>query len=185
VVISPLTIRQTPVDDRPRTFSTTEKRDIHKMAKASGAKKEEEVTFDIDMPDDKGFTDETKVNIDGWYSPVKGKAFMGQLVGRVQFEDEDGANRDNVLVRLSKPFDAVQKGGETVKLEVGQVLAVGIRANLKELLSYVEHRGTCFVGAMGQKKIKAGRTIWEFKVLCKGKKSNPPTPVSDDDDIPF
>lgn len=132
-----------------------------------------------------GFEDQTTPEIDGWYKPelaYNASKKMGQIVharvvGRITIENDDG-ERDVVLVKVFSPVKAqsTEEDRKEIELKKGDVLAVGIRYNLKELLSYVEHRGEVKFAATEKVKLKGGRTMWKFKFGGKGKKSAPPAP---------
>ncbi len=65
-------------------------------------------------------------------------------------------------MRLERPCDAIV--GERTTLGLGQVLGVGVRGKLVELLAYVEERGRVFVKTEGQHRLKDGRKMWLFTV---------------------
>lgn len=146
-----------------------------------------------------GFQDQTTPEIDGWYKPeigfdkVKkiGPTILGQVVGRITIENDDG-ERDVVIVKLLQPAKAQDADDKerTIDLAVGQCLGVGIRYNLRELLSFVEHRGVVKFRPTELQKLKGGRTMWKFQFAAKGKKSAPPAPAkkaeaSADGELPF
>lgn len=122
-------------------------------------------------------------SVDGWYEPVVGEEFRGKVVSafRIASSKEGMKDRDVVVVEVSRPCSALGAGekdkGKRVELRPGQLLGVGIRFQLVELLYYVEHQGTCAVKAVGKKSIGRGQNMWEFEVYVDGKRANPPQRV--------
>ena len=146
---------------------------------AKAAKSDDENVFS-DLPegfDTGGFDDMSRPEIDGWYSPeMHPGTVAGTVVGRIEVADEDGDLRDVILLETAVPVTAsVDK--EPTLLPVGSVLGVGMRMDLKILLSYVEHKGKAIFKPIEKIKIKGGRTKWKFAISCKGQKSAPPTPT--------
>ena len=121
---------------------------------------------------DSSFEDIGVPDIDGWFKPEIGLGFKGQVVGRIQIENDDGRLRDVVLVKLEVACKAVVDGAEGVVLEAGKILGVGVRAKLTDLLFYVEKKGRVMAQAMTQQKLRGNKTMWVFKVRGeKGKRS--------------
>lgn len=108
-------------------------------------------------------------DIDGWYSPIEGEAgWVGRIAGMFKRTDDEGKQRDIVVVRLLSDCSSATIEGEPVELEAGQVMAVGVKAKLRGLLEYVERRATVAVRATEKIKIGKGRSMWNFSV--KGQK---------------
>jgi hypothetical protein len=128
---------------------------------------------------EKGLEDVGNPDVDGWYKPEKGSRFAGRVEGRFTIVDpsDEGSTRDVVLVRLAVPTKAVLNDQE-IQLGAGQVLAVGIRAKLGELLHFVDKRGKVMVECLGQQKIKGGRTMWQFKVKGEAAKRSAQVPIA-------
>jgi hypothetical protein len=76
---------------------------------------------------------------------------------------------------------------QKIMLKKGQILGVGVREKIRDVLSYVEHHGQVWIKALSKENIGGGRTLWKFDAKCRGKKAPPPTPRMDksSDDIPF
>lgn len=130
-----------------------------------------------------GFKEAGQPDIDGWWKPEEGLVFQGQII--TSFTIEDGASeRDVVCVRLSRPTKAMVGRGEnaqSVKLDKGMVLGVGVSYKLQPMLEYVEHQG--FVWCKAEKKvpIDKGRTMQNYDLRIKGQRSTPvkASPASD------
>jgi len=122
-----------------------------------------------------GFQSASMPDIDAWYNPTPGMVLYGTIVGAIKIPDDKSNTgyRDAVLVQLKEPITAV-KEQQPVKLEAGQVIGVGIRHQLGEMLYYVEHRGDVWCLAKDKVSIGHGQTMWKFDLHFKGKKSNPP-----------
>lgn len=121
-----------------------------------------------------GFEDIGAPDIDGWFKPAMGAAFIGQVVGHIKIENDDGKERDVCLVRLEKPCtgNVVIDGDEGKSLEAGKVLGVGIRAKLTDMLFYVEKKGRVAGQVIGEQKLRGNRTMWLFTLKGeKGKRS--------------
>jgi len=132
---------------------------------------------DFDAPG--SFEDVGTPDVDGWFKPAEGAKFLGQVVGRIQIENDDGKMRDVVLVKLEKPCANAVVEGQDAELEAGQVLGVGVRSKLTDLLYYVEKKGRVFARVEGKQKLKGGRTMWLFTLKCeKGKRAAPPAPIT-------
>jgi hypothetical protein len=129
----------------------------------------------VDDPDfkDSSFESIGAPDIDGWFKPVLGAKFKGQVVGRIQIENDDGKLRDVCLVRLEIPCEGCVVDGEEGKvLETGKVLGVGIRAKLADMLFYVEKKGRVLAKVTGEQKLRGNRTMWIFDLKGeKGKRS--------------
>lgn len=139
---------------------------------ATKTKEKNGAPVEFQKPPD-GFEDIGTPDIDGWFKPETGAIVAGQLVGMIAIEDEKkpGTVRQAVLVKLSEPCShAVVDKEEGVTLEVGKVIAVGIRAKLAALLEYVENKGHCWIQTKHQKSLSKGRKMWEFDVRARGKK---------------
>ena len=167
---------------KPAAASDTTKNGIGPSSPSAAPKPQmSEVTdFDWGKVEQAGFEDITLPELEGWYKPEKGKGFDGKIVGRIAIPDaRRGGDRDVVLVRLERPCSSCSHPDDSeqiVTLQPGQVLAVGIRYKLTELLEFVEHKGSCIVVASGKKSIGNGQTMWQFKIACKGKRAAPPAP---------
>jgi len=130
----------------------------------------------VDDPDfnDNAFESVGVPDIDGWFKPKLGSSFQGQVVGRIQIENDDGRLRDVCLVKLEKPCEgsAVIDGEEDKTLPAGKVLGVGVRAKLTDMLFYVEKKGRVKAKAIGEQKLRGNRTMWLFDLRGeKGKRS--------------
>lgn len=122
--------------------------------------------------------------VNGWYSTVEGVAVQGQIVGSINIGE-----RRIVLVRLQHAVEAVYEG-DIILLEPGQVLGVGLKHQLREMLEYVEHKGHVWFRPTGKRSLPGGRSMWLFDLAFRGRKGAiPPTVASstsdDDDDPPF
>ena len=155
------------------------------MAKSSATAQEN--TFsdipDVEAPKGEGWQESGRPDLEGWWVPQEGRTFQGKIISSFKFED-----RSVLLIRLTKPCmagDPSEKDADglskMIRLEPGQVLAVGISYKLQDLLSYVENQGECWVKCGAKKKIKGGHTMWSYEVKVKGKRSTPPV----DEEVPF
>jgi hypothetical protein len=114
-------------------------------------------------------------DIEGWFKPEKGMVLFGTICGAIQIPDEKAPNgkRDVVLVRLKEACKAVLDQ-TSVLLEPGQVIGVGVRHQLSEMLYYVESKGDVWAYAKEQVSIGHGQTMWKFDVAYKGERRIPP-----------
>lgn len=133
------------------------KKDSEKVESTKLAAVAEEINFS-----DTGFEVVGDPDIDGWFKPEVGAAFKGQVVGRIQIENDDGKLRDVCLVKLDTPCKAVVDGEEGVTLDAGKVLGVGVRAKLVDLLFYIEKKGRVMVKVVSQQKLRGNKTMWVF-----------------------
>lgn len=168
------------------------------MAKAAEVSKAQAASIPMTIP--AGFTDETRANIDGWFSAPgnEGVVIYGRIVGSLQFPDKKDHNRmrDAVLIKVYGDTPAMNQQ-EPVMLKQGQVLALGISHSNQVLMSYVEHKGIAWLQCGKSKPIGGGQSVREWTVACKGQKSAPPsaaqaeaaTPppgfATEADDVPF
>lgn len=130
-----------------------------------------------------GFIMGGRPEIDGWYKPEPGHVFQGKIVGVVSIQD-----RQVVLVRVSEPTAAVNSDKQKITLKPGQTLGVGLRAQLDEMLDYVEHRAECWVHAVEKQQTRSGNDVWIFEQAYKGKRGERPEsrqPSEDYGEIPF
>lgn len=123
----------------------------------------------------KGFVMGGTPDIDGWYEPRINEVLYGQICGAIKIADEKSKSgfRDVVLVRLIEPIKAVQDK-TPVDLEAGQVVGVGIRHQLADMLYYVESRGKVWALAKEKVSIGGGQTMWKFDIAFDGEKRVPP-----------
>lgn len=128
-----------------------------------------------------GFIDEGRPDIDGWLKAVEGLVVHGKIVGYFSFiqRQRDGTDkvREAICVRLLQPVAAMQKN-ESVQLEKGQVLAMGLKYCLQPLKLYVENRGEIWVQFKNQAPIGGGQTVWKANVFGKGTKAAAPLAVT-------
>lgn len=124
----------------------------------------------------KGYEDHSAAIIDGWYTPKEGSRVSGTIEGLIKIPDEQrpGELRDVVLVKLDMACDCATKDGEEVAMEEGQILAIGVREQLKELPFYVTHKGKVRLEAVEKQKLGKGKTMWVFKIGLVGKQAPPP-----------
>jgi hypothetical protein len=108
-------------------------------------------------------------DVDGWYKPEVGLVFVGKLVGSFPVLDKKTNQvRQVALVKLYKPCKAYHVGNETpFNLKADQVLAVGVRFKLQDLLPYVEGKAEVWVRADKQVSIRGGQTMWNFTVVVE------------------
>lgn len=155
------------------------------MAKSSTSTQEN--TFsdipDVEAPKGEGWQETGRPDLNGWWVPQEGRVFQGKIISSFKYED-----RPILLVRLTKPCmagDPVEKDADglskMIRLDAGQVLAVGVSYKLQDLMSYIEYQGECWVKCGSKKKIKGGHTMWSYEVKVKGKRSTPPV----DEEVPF
>lgn len=153
-------------------------------AEQVNSKKDEDDFFEA------GYQNEAPPSIDAWYSPEiaynektkKGQVVKGQCVGFITLagdSDNGMGERDVVLVKLAEPCKAdAGDGNKTViDMKPGDVIGVGIRHNLKEMLNYVTKKGHVKFRATEKEKIGKGRSMWHFDFIGKGEKAPPPRPV--------
>ena len=137
-------------------------------------------------------------DLKGWYDPEKGDPVYGQIVGAFSIKDENGNLRDVLIVILLRDCRAVDNQSEVV-VKAGDALGLGVRADLSNLMYYVESQAVIFVKPTGKKKLRGKRSMWQFKTRvvsgAKSEKRFSPEPkkreqdmVADDigdGDIPF
>ncbi len=133
-----------------------------------------------------GFTDEGRPDIDGWLKAAEGLVVHGKICGFFSFIQRmrDGTNkvREAICITLLQPTAAGVKGGGSVQLEAGQVLAMSLMYCLEPLKVYVENRGEIWVQFKSKAPIGGGQTVWKADVFGKGKKAAAPiiaTPTAD------
>ena len=137
-----------------------------------------------------GYQNEAPPSIDGWYSPAVaydegrkiGQTVKGQCVGLITLPGDDDRNmgpRDVVLVKLAEPCKADAGDGKqtVIDMKPGEVLGVGIRHNLKEMLNYVAHKGHVKFRATERENIGGGRKLQHFDFIGKGEKAPPPRAI--------
>lgn len=136
----------------------------------------------------KGFEEVGNPDLDGWFAPKEGRVFYGKICGHFVIEAKGSQReREIVLVRLMKPAVATVKEGKEdkeVRLEAGQVLAVGVSFKLRDMLSYVEHKGEVWAQVKGKDSIGNGQTMWKYDLRCRGTKAAPPKASVAGDDVP-
>lgn len=141
-----------------------------------------------------GFSEHSNPDVDGWYKAEAGSVVTGKIVGHLALIGDDGKPRQVILVKVTQPCKAFQKGDEVgSELPKGSVVGVGISHDIKEALRYVEHNGHVWLCPTGQKKLGKGKSLWKYRQAYKGTKAAPPTvdvnainsSTGDDDDIPF
>lgn len=126
-------------------------------------------------------------DIHGWWRPKEGSVVMGRLVGRLTIDDESGG-RDVILMQLMYDCSDATLNQQPTSLKKGEVLGIGVREKIRDVLSYVEHQGVAWIKAVEKVNIGNGRTMWKFETRCKGMRAVPPAPApakSVSDDIPF
>lgn len=121
-----------------------------------------------------GLADVSEPDIAGWFQPNEGAEFCGNAIKTIQIDDDDGNPRDVLLVKLKVACSTATMNGEVVTVEPGQVLGVGMRFGLQELLSYVEKQGLVYARALEKQKLKGGRTKWNWKISADVKKRTAP-----------
>ena len=143
-----------------------------------------------------GFTQVDLPDLDGWFTPEKfpNGIVAGKIEGAfpIKVHDDDMGvtiTRDNILVRLMRPCGAIMNE-QPIELQPGQVIAVGIRRALVELLDYVEHKGLVWIKPLKKTKLSKGRTLWKFEVRAKGtkgeytrRKLRPTQEITNDGDV--
>jgi hypothetical protein len=160
-------------------------------SKKSESKNEEAQEFIAppDMPTGDDWVDAGTVNVDGWWKPSVGSIVAGQLIKRLTIADQNnGMSRDVVLIRLSHDTTDAMINQNEVMLRKGQIIGVGVRYDLQEMLEYVEHQGYAWVKATEKISIGGGKSKWNFEAKYRGKRSAPPQAMAqsgDTDDIPF
>lgn len=140
----------------------------------------------------KGFENETKLDVDGWWKPEEKIGFFGKLAGSIRIEGRDKV-RTVALVELERPAVAwvgKKPNKRRVKLEKGQILGVTLTHALLPIINYLEHKGMVFAKVTGQKDVGQPEPMWTYDLHCKGKKGPPPNHTtidgtSDDGDAPF
>jgi hypothetical protein len=150
--------------------------------------KQQDSNVKLDEAPPSGYEESSIPDIDAWFRPFDGAIVHGRIRGRIVITDDRDQPRDVVLIQLDRPVKAVLDE-EEVTAEAGQVLAVGVRAKLTEMLYYVEHKGMVWFKVLGKQKLRGGREMWTFDLRFKGKKSTQPiaaTPrVAEDGNAPF
>lgn len=121
-----------------------------------------------------GLDDVSEPDIAGWFQPSEGAEFTGNAIKVIQIDDDDGNPRDVLLVKLKAPCATATLNAEPVTVTAGQVLGVGMRFGLQELLCYVEKQGLVYAKALGKQKLKGGRSKWNWKILADKKKRTAP-----------
>jgi hypothetical protein len=121
-----------------------------------------------------GLDDVSEPDIAGWFKPVEGAEFAGNAVKVIQIDDDDDQPRDVLLVKLKAPCKFAVMEESTVTVEAGEILAVGMRFGLQELLSYVEKKGLVYAKATGKQKLKGGRSKWNWVIRADTKKRTAP-----------
>ena len=125
--------------------------------------------------------------IDGWYRPEVGLVVTGKVVGRTKMQQDNG-ERHVILIELTQPAKAVVEGGTRKdpnfrELQPGEVIAVGLRHRIRDLIMCVKNNCMVWFRALEEKEIKNGRTVWEFKLKVKGKRARPDPIVQSLDDL--
>jgi hypothetical protein len=127
-----------------------------------------------------GLKDVSEPEIAGWFQPKEGAEFVGNALKVIQIDTDDG-QRDVLLVKLKMPCASATRAGseEVITLEAGQVLGVGMRWGLQELLCYVEKKGLVYAKATGKMKLKGGKSKWNWVIRADEKsKSAPVVPTA-------
>jgi hypothetical protein len=121
-----------------------------------------------------GLDDVSEPDIAGWFKPVEGAEFAGNAVKVIQIDDDDDTPRDVLLVKLKAPCSFAVMEESPITVPVGEILAVGMRFGLQELLSYVEKKALVYAKATGKQKLKQGRTKWNWVIRADTKKRTAP-----------
>lgn len=167
------------------------------MAKKLEQAKKGEEAATKDGPEGDGWDDVGTPELEGWYKPEAGLVVQGKVVGRMKVNGQDG-ERHVVLVRLAKACKAQspERGSkEMITLQPDQVIGVGVRHRLRDLLLCVKNELEVWFKALGEKSLAGGKSIWEFDVKSRGGAMAKPDPIPDsildtidahsNDDIPF
>ena len=126
-----------------------------------------------------GLEDVSEPDIAGWFKPVEDAEFAGNAVKVIQIDDDDENPRDVLLVKLRVPCSAAVMEESPITVPAGEILAVGMRFGLQELLSYVEKQGLVYAKATGKQKLKGGRSKWNWVIRAdKKKRTAPVAPVA-------
>jgi hypothetical protein len=126
-----------------------------------------------------GLEDVSEPDIAGWFKPVEGAEFAGNAVKVIQIDDDDDQPRDVLLVKLRAPCSAAVMEESPITVAAGEILAVGMRFGLQELLSYVEKQALVYAKATGKQKLKGGRSKWNWVIRAdKKKRTAPVAPVA-------
>lgn len=147
------------------------------------------------MPDVSNW-DSVGLDIAGWYKPEVTGVVWGKLVGFQVINDKRGEPRNVYLVALGAPVKAVQKGGDAIQLDKGQIIGLAERAKLTDLRNYVTNNGLVYIKPLKKVQLDGGRSMWTFEARCKGTKAPLVTTTADNvrggrddddsgDDIPF
>lgn len=123
-----------------------------------------------------GLDDVSEPDIAGWFKPVEGAEFCGQAIKVIQIDDDDNQPRDVLLVKLKAPCSAAVMEEVATTVKVGDILAVGMRFGLQELLCYVEKQALVYAQATGKQKLKGGRSKWNW--IIRANKKNRTAPVA-------
>lgn len=126
-----------------------------------------------------GLSDVSEPEIAGWFQPADGAEFAGNAMKVIQIEDDEGQPRDVLLVKLKAACSTATMNGEVLTVEAGQILGVGLRYGLQELLCYVEKQGLVYAKATGKTKLKGGRSKWNWIIRAdKSKRTAPIVPTA-------
>lgn len=137
--------------------------------------------FSQEETPDETWTDESMLEVHGWWKAEPGLRFTGTIVGAFQIAQKD-RKRAVVLVKLARPTKAVMDK-KPIRLEPDQVLGVSINHSLTPMLSYVEKNGLVWAMVKGQKDVGQPQPMWVYELKMKGEKTAPPalgTPVDID-----
>lgn len=140
-------------------------------------------------------------DIHGFWKEDLQKVVVGQIIGYKVIPSKTKRRKDAevVILKLLAPAVArikVEGRATDVSLNVGENIAVTIKAKSTPLLEYVEHRCTVRIEALEKIDIGDGNTMWKYRIQpAKGSKIGaPPKPIVhassnsddiDDDDVDF
>lgn len=127
---------------------------------------------------DSTWTDESMLEVHGWWKAEPGLRFTGNVVGAFQIDQKD-RKRTVALVRLARPTKAVLDK-KPIRLDPGQILGVSINHALTPMLNYVEKQGRVWAMVKGQKDVGQPQPMWVYELKMKGERTAPPalgTPV--------
>lgn len=123
-------------------------------------------------------------DIGGFWKEELARVVVGQIVGFKRMKTSLRGNKmmEVVIFKLLEPVKAVgKKDGSKVEIElqVGETLAVPVKAKSLPLLEYVENRCVVRIEALEKVDIGAGQTMWKYKIQpAKGSKIGAPPKAS-------
>ena len=122
------------------------------------------------LPD--GF-EEVGRDIDGWGNlqhmfdteqAVFGRIVEERLINKL---DPDGQRRQVpiLLIELDAPLTTLDKDGEEIQLENGQVLAFSVNYSMKNLQGHVTDR--VYIKPAEKKRLGGGKSVWKLRLGIK------------------